>query len=33
MHKGIILLVKATDRKDATEQVREFMEPYGNGKV
>jgi hypothetical protein len=33
MHKGIILLVKATDREDATEQVREFMEPYGNGKV
>lgn len=33
MHKGIILLVKATDREDAIEQVKEFMEPYGDGKV
>jgi hypothetical protein len=33
MHKGIILLVKATDRGDAIEKVNEFMAPYGEGKV
>jgi hypothetical protein len=33
MHKGVILLVKATDRDEATKKVRTFMEPYGDGKV
>jgi|SRR6185312_508177 len=33
MHKGVILLVKATNREDAIGKVNTFMEPYGNGDV
>lgn len=33
MHKGVILLVKASDRDEAIEKVNDFMEPYGNGDV
>lgn len=33
MHKGVILLVKATDKDEAIEKVNDFMEPYGNGDV
>lgn len=30
MHKGVILLVKATNREEATDQANEFMEGYQN---
>src|SRR5450432_1763921 len=33
MHKGIILLVKATDKDEAISEVNSFMEPYGDGDV
>lgn len=33
MHKGCIILVKATDKEDALGQVVNFMEPYGDGDV
>lgn len=33
MHKGVILLVKADSREDATEKVDDFMVPYGDGDV
>ena len=33
MHKGVILLVKAGDKKSALESIRTFMEPYGDGDV
>jgi hypothetical protein len=33
MHKGVILLVKADDAQDATSQVNNFLEPFGDGDV
>jgi hypothetical protein len=33
MHKGVIILVKASDRDEAIDRVNEFMEPYGEGDV
>lgn len=33
MHKGVILLVKASDRDEAKEKAEEFLEPYGDGDV
>jgi len=33
MHKGIILLVKATTRKEAKHKAVAFLQPYGNGDV
>lgn len=33
MHKGVILLVKAESKENALEQVKDFMEPYGEGFV
>lgn len=33
MHKGVILLTKASDREEALNKVVEFLEPYGDGDV
>lgn len=33
MHKGVILLTKAQDAEQAQENVNEFLEPFGDGKV
>ena len=33
MHKGVILLVKSTDREEILSEVEKFMEPYGDGNV
>ena len=33
MHKGVICLTKATDKKEATSNVNNFLESYGDGKV
>lgn len=33
MHKGVILLTKATSRKEAEDNINEFLEPYGDGDV
>jgi hypothetical protein len=33
MHKGIIILTKATSKDEAIDNVNEFMQPYGNGDV
>lgn len=33
MHKGVMLLTKASDKEEANSNVREFLEDYGNGNV
>ena len=33
MHKGVMILVKAENKKDAISQVNDFMEPYGEGDI
>lgn len=33
MHKGVIILVKASNRDNAISKVEKFLEPYGEGKV
>lgn len=33
MHKGVILLTKASDKEEALEKVESFMEQYGDGDV
>lgn len=33
MHKAVILLVKASDKKEAEIEVNQFMDPYGDGNV
>ena len=33
MHKGVILLVKASDKEEALSEVESFLEPYGEGDV
>ena len=33
MHKGVILLTKASDKEEALDSVREFLENYGDGDV
>ena len=33
MHKGVILLTKASDRDEAVSQVESFLENYGDGDV
>lgn len=33
MHKGVILLVKASDKEEALSEVESFLEPYGEGFV
>lgn len=33
MHKGVILILKAENRKEIEERINEFMEPYGDSRV
>ena len=33
MHKGVILLVKATDRNEAIEKAEDFLTPFGDSDV
>lgn len=33
MHKGVILLTEASNKKEALEKVESFLEPYGKGNV
>lgn len=33
MHKGVILLTKASDINEALNKITEFLEPYGDGEV
>ncbi len=33
MHKGVILLIKASDKNEAKDKVQEFMVQYGDGDI
>ncbi len=33
MHKGVILLIKASQRDEAKDKVQEFMVQYGDGDI